>query len=511
MQSLSHRRGRLFEAQLDARRRRRPLTSPVNTRRLDLAEQAAELGARLDPEPPRRARRRRSASAAGRRGARRSPPAAPRGRARGAPRSSPALAVGPVPRAASRSATVSSGDVGGDRLGQLQVVVEAPARERALVGHEPEVQVMEGERLEVAGERPARLQPRARPADERRALAVVADEGDEAALVLLAGRGLAGVVEDRAEAQRVAAGELVGERLGEQGARRRRRRRRRSARGRASTSSRLASTSSVCPWTSRWWLGFCSTPRSASSSGSTAAVAPSSSSSSSPRSGSGPATSSRSSASWRSPAGSPARSADSRGQAHRPRVELEPELGAEARGAQDPQRVVGEAALRDRAQQARLEVGDARRCGSIGAAAGSASGTAIALTVKSRWARSAAIDPPRRPADVDVPGAVAARAPARCRTRPRARTPARRPRARSAGRPPRGSPATARSRSTTSRPASASRTAPPTIQASSPPASASRRGARRRAAAQRALGGAALIGPPASSRGTRGEIPQVIS
>ena len=50
----------------------------------------------------------------------------------------------------------------------------------------------------------------------QRALAVVADEGDEAALVLLAGRRLARVVQDGREAQRLAAGELVGERLGEQ-------------------------------------------------------------------------------------------------------------------------------------------------------------------------------------------------------------------------------------------------------------------------------------------------------
>ena len=48
------------------------------------------------------------------------------------------------------------------------------------------------------------------------ALAVVADERDEPALVLRAGHRLADVVKERAEAQRVAPRELVGERLGEQ-------------------------------------------------------------------------------------------------------------------------------------------------------------------------------------------------------------------------------------------------------------------------------------------------------
>ena len=61
------------------------------------------------------------------------------------------------------------GDVGGDRLGQLQVVVEAPPRERPLAGHEPEVQVVQRQRLEVARERPARLQPRASLANDQRA------------------------------------------------------------------------------------------------------------------------------------------------------------------------------------------------------------------------------------------------------------------------------------------------------------------------------------------------------
>ena len=48
-----------------------------------------------------------------------------------------------------------------------------------------------------------------------RPLAVVADEGD-VAVALPPGRGLAEVVQEGAEAKRLAAGQLVGERLGQQ-------------------------------------------------------------------------------------------------------------------------------------------------------------------------------------------------------------------------------------------------------------------------------------------------------
>ena len=96
-------------------------------------------------------------------------------------------------------------------------------------------------------------------------------------------------MQQRAPAQRLAAGELVGQRLGRAALARavawRRSPSPSSPRAgpRASVSSTVrSSTSSVCPYTSRWWKRFCSTPRSASSSGSTTAVAPSSCSSSRP-------------------------------------------------------------------------------------------------------------------------------------------------------------------------------------------------------------------------------------
>ena len=204
------------------------------------------------------------------------------------------------------------------------------------------------------------------------------------------------------------------------------------------------------PWTSRWWLGFWATPRRPSSSGSTAAVAPSSSSSSSPRTGSGPLTSSRSSANWRSPAGSPARSAGS-GRAPPCPVELEAELGAEAGRAQDAQRVGGEAPVRDGAQDAlaRGRRSPAVRVDRLGLRVGERHGDRVdgeVALVEVRGDRFAA-----QPADVHVPAAVRPRAPARSRTPPRARTPAR-PRASAMRRAAAaGSPATARSRSTTPR------------------------------------------------------------
>ena len=55
-----------------------------------------------------------------------------------------------------------------------------------------------------------------------------------------------------------------------------------AASGSRSIAATWSSTSSVWSWTSRWWNSFCSTPRSASSSGSTCAVIPCASISSSP-------------------------------------------------------------------------------------------------------------------------------------------------------------------------------------------------------------------------------------
>ena len=116
-------------------------------------------------------------------------------------------------------------------------------------------------------QRAARPQPPAHFADHLGALAVVADEGDVAAALAPRLR-LGDVVQDRAEAQRGAAGQLVGERLFEQ----------RPGLGGALAGEALevaldlersSSTARVWPWTSRWWFGLCSTPRSASSSGST--------------------------------------------------------------------------------------------------------------------------------------------------------------------------------------------------------------------------------------------------
>ena len=97
---------------------------------------------------------------------------------------------------------------------------------------------------------------------------VVADEGDVAA-PLAAGRRLADVVQERRRSAAPCRGSS----------------RRRAARRAAPAASagalageavevgldleRRSSTASVWPWTSRWWLGPCSTPRSAASSGST--------------------------------------------------------------------------------------------------------------------------------------------------------------------------------------------------------------------------------------------------
>src|SRR5680860_584209 len=107
------------------------------------------------------------------------------------------------------------GDVGGDRLGRPQVLVDPAPRQRRLVDHEAEPQVLPGQRLQVAGQPAAGAQATADPADDLRADAVVADEGD-VAVALALGRRLADVVQEGAEAQRRAVADLVGERLVEQ-------------------------------------------------------------------------------------------------------------------------------------------------------------------------------------------------------------------------------------------------------------------------------------------------------
>ncbi len=80
-----------------------------------------------------------------------------------------------------------------------------------------------------------------------------------------------------------------------------------------------------------------------------------------PRSGSGPPTNLRSSTSWRSPAGSPARDASARARVDRRRVDLQLQTSGETGGAQQAQRVGGEAALAHGPQQTALEIGKAAK------------------------------------------------------------------------------------------------------------------------------------------------------
>ena len=108
------------------------------------------------------------------------------------------------------------GDVDGVRLGGPQVVVHLAARERPLVNEEAEPQVVAGQARQVVGQAPARPQTRAEPADKARAGLVVADEQHPASLADRARLRLAEVVDQGGAAQRIAPGELVGERLGEQ-------------------------------------------------------------------------------------------------------------------------------------------------------------------------------------------------------------------------------------------------------------------------------------------------------
>ena len=60
------------------------------------------------------------------------------------------------------------GDVGGDRLGRAQVLVDAARRQRRLVDEEAEPQVVEGQRLQMVGEAAAGAQPGAERADRSR-------------------------------------------------------------------------------------------------------------------------------------------------------------------------------------------------------------------------------------------------------------------------------------------------------------------------------------------------------
>ena len=124
-----------------------------------------------------------------------------------------------------------------------------PARrdERALVDEEPEAQVMARERRDVALQALGGAQARERRRGRARAPATSWPMNVDAALGRLGARArLGGVVQQRAEAQRLAPRQVVGERLGQQ---RRDRRlgvaRPAPARGRARARSRASSTASV--------------------------------------------------------------------------------------------------------------------------------------------------------------------------------------------------------------------------------------------------------------------------
>src|SRR5829696_4661782 len=99
-----------------------------------------------------------------------------------------------------------------DRVRVAQVLVFPTARERPFPDQEPESQVMERKVLQLARQPATRLQPLAQPAHDRGALAVVADERDVVAVHAPRCR-LAEVVNDGTEAQRSSSRQLVGERL----------------------------------------------------------------------------------------------------------------------------------------------------------------------------------------------------------------------------------------------------------------------------------------------------------
>src|SRR3954447_7989248 len=107
------------------------------------------------------------------------------------------------------------GDVGGDRFGRAQVLVDAPSRQRRLGDQEAEAQVMERQSLQVAGEAATGTEATADAGDDLDPDLVVATEADEA-VHLGPRRRLADVVEEGAEAQGGAPGHLVGERFGEE-------------------------------------------------------------------------------------------------------------------------------------------------------------------------------------------------------------------------------------------------------------------------------------------------------
>ena len=152
------------------------------------------------------------------------------------------------PRVARRSAQESSVTSTSTGLVRSQVAVDRPPVERPLVHEEAEHEMVAGEALEEPAQALARAQA---PADGSRTIRsperVVADERDASVRAHAAGGRLADVVQQRAEAERLAAGELVGQRLAST-----------AAQGVPDGLERLEldlapSTSIVCPYTSRWW------------------------------------------------------------------------------------------------------------------------------------------------------------------------------------------------------------------------------------------------------------------
>ena len=159
------------------------------------------------------ARRRAAAAAAARRRASRAP------RAISSRASSRCAAVACLGLAAPGGQPVGAGEqrhLHLHRLGALEVAVDLAAVERALVDEEAEHEVVAGQgaRRSAPGARSCAGAGRASRTISL-AQAVVAHEGDAPVGADLARGGLADVVQQRAEAQRLAARELVGERLAE--------------------------------------------------------------------------------------------------------------------------------------------------------------------------------------------------------------------------------------------------------------------------------------------------------
>ena len=145
-----------------------------------------------------------------------------------------------LPRVASRSATDSSVTSTSTGRRSLEVAVDGAPVERALVDQEAEHEVVAGHGLEEAAQALARPEPAADRAHHLLAEPVVPHEGHAAVLANVVGGGLADVVEQRAESERLAARELVRERLVQHLA---------QLAGWPSRSSSISrsSTSSVCP------------------------------------------------------------------------------------------------------------------------------------------------------------------------------------------------------------------------------------------------------------------------